>query len=48
MQSHGYSLCGDVVSDGSNKTSRDQDSILDQIYKKQISSYHYHDDFNSL
>ena len=33
MQSDGSSLCGDVVSDSYNKTSRDKDNILDLIYK---------------
>ena len=28
-----YSFCGDVVSDIFNETSRDEDNILDQIYK---------------
>ena len=34
MQSVGNSLCGDVVSKSFNKKYRDEDSILDQIYKK--------------
>ena len=33
MQSDGNCFCGDVVSDSLNKTSRDEDNILDQIYK---------------
>ena len=33
MQSDGNSFCGDVVSDSFNKTSRDEDNILEQIYK---------------
>ena len=33
MQSDGISFCGDVVSDSFNKTSRDEDKILYQIYK---------------
>ena len=33
MQSDGNSICGDVVSDSFNKTSRDEDNILVQIYK---------------
>ena len=33
MQSDGNSLGGDVVSDSRNKTSRDEDNILDKIYK---------------
>ena len=34
MQSDGNSFCGDVVSDSFNKTSRDEDNILDQILKR--------------
>ena len=33
MQSDGNSFCGDVVLDSFNKTYRDEDNILDQIYK---------------
>ena len=33
MQSDGNSFSGDVVSNNCNKTSRDEDNILDQIYK---------------
>ena len=33
MQSLGNSFCGDVVSVSFNKTYRDEDSILDQIFK---------------
>ena len=33
MQSYGNSFCGDVVSDSLKKTLRDEDNILDQIYK---------------
>ena len=33
MQSVGNSFCGDVVSDSFEKTSRDEDNFLDQIYK---------------
>ena len=32
-QSYGSSICGDIISDSFNKTSRDKDNILDQIYK---------------
>ena len=32
MQSDGNDLCGDVVSDSFNKTSWDEDNILDQIH----------------
>ena len=40
-------LCdyGDVVPDSFNKTSRDEDYILDQIFK---SKYICYDDFNTL
>ena len=31
MHSHRNSFCGDVVSDSSNKTSRDEENILEQI-----------------
>ena len=33
MQSDGNSFSGDVVSDSFSKTSRDEDNMLDQIYK---------------
>ena len=33
MQSDGNSFCGDVVSESVNKTSRDEDKVLDQIDK---------------
>ena len=33
MQSDGNSFCGDVVSDSFKKASRDEDNILDQVYK---------------
>ena len=33
MQSDGNSYCGYVVSDRFNKASRDEDNILEQIYK---------------
>ena len=33
MHSDGNSSCGDVVSDRFNKTNRDEDNILEQIYK---------------
>ena len=32
MQSDGNNFYGDVVSDSFNKTSRDEDNILEQIY----------------
>ena len=34
MQSDGNSFCGDVISDTFNKASRDEDNILELIYKK--------------
>ena len=37
MQSDGNNFCGDVVSDGFNMSYRDEDSILEQKYEKQIS-----------
>ena len=43
MKSDGNSFCGDVVSHSFNKTSRNEDKILDHIY-----SYYYYNDFNSL
>ena len=36
MQSEGNSFCEDVVLDSFNKVSRDKDSILNQVYEKQI------------
>ena len=33
MQSDGDSFCEDVVLDSLNEASRDEDNILDQIYK---------------
>ena len=47
MKSDRNGFCVDVISD-SNKASRDEDSILDQIYKSKICPYYYYDDFNSL
>ena len=44
MQSDGNSLWGDVVLDSFNKAYRDEDSILYQIYQKQIfSDFNYED-----
>ena len=44
MQSDGNSFCGDVVMDSFNTSYRDEDSILDQKYEKQISwDLHYED-----
>ena len=37
MQSDGNSFCGDVVLDSFNMSFRDEDSILEQKYEKQIS-----------
>ena len=34
MLSDGNSFCGDVVSDSFNKKSRNEDNILDLIYKR--------------
>ena len=45
MQSDGNSFCGDVVLDGFNMSYRDEDSILEQKYEKQISWYLYYEDF---
>ena len=33
MQSDGNIFCGDVVLDSFNEASRDEDNILDQVYK---------------
>ena len=33
MQSDGHSFCGDVVLNSFNKASRDEDNILDQVWK---------------
>ena len=49
VQSDGNSFYGDVVSDSFDKTSRDEDNILDQTHTyKQMCSYQYYDDFESL
>jgi len=45
MQSDGNSFCGDVVLDSFNKAYRDEDSILDQKFEKQISEDLYYEDF---
>ena len=45
MQSDGNNICGDVVSDGFNMSYRDEDSILEQKYEKQISWDLYYEDF---
>ena len=36
MQSDGNSFCGDVVLDSFNMSYREEDSIVDQKYEKQI------------
>ena len=41
----GTSFCGDVVIDSANMTSRDEKSILDQIYEVYIISDLYYEDF---
>ena len=41
MQSDENSFCEIVVLDSFNKASRDEDNILEQIYKEQICSYFY-------
>ena len=43
MQSDGNSFCGDVVLGSFNISYRDEDSILEQKYEKQISWDFYHD-----
>ena len=45
MQSDGNSFCGDVVLDSFNTVYRDDDSILEQKYEKQISWDLYYKDF---
>ena len=45
MQSLSNSFLGDVVLDSSSMVYGDEDSILDQIYKKQIFSAFYSEDF---
>ena len=44
-QSFANSFSGHVVLDTFNNVSRDEDNILDQIYKKQICPDFYYDDF---
>ena len=48
MQSDGKINRGDVVSDMFNKTSRDEDNILVQIYIKANCLYYHYDDFNNI
>ena len=45
MQSDGDSFRGDVVLGSFNMSYRDEDSILDQKYEKQISLDLYYEDF---
>ena len=45
MQSDGNSFIGDVVLDSFNMSNRDEDSILDQKYEKQIFCALYFEDF---
>ena len=45
MQSDWNSFRGDVVLDSVNVAYRDEDSILDQIYLKQIFLDFYYEDF---
>ena len=45
MQSDGNSFCGDVVLGSFNMSSRNEDSILEQKYEKQISLDLYYGDF---
>ena len=48
MQSDGKSFWVDLVLGSSYIESRDEDSILDQIYEKQIFSVLFHEDRNSI
>ena len=43
-QSNANSFWGYVVLDTSNNVSRDEDNILDQIYRKQMCSEFYYED----
>ena len=45
MQSDGNSFCGDVAFDSFNMSYREEGSILDLKYEKQISWYVYYEDF---
>ena len=47
MQSDGNSFCGNVVLDGFTEAYRDEDNILDQIYKSKLCSEYFHEYFNS-
>ena len=46
MQSDWISFCGDVVCDNILLVHRDEDSILDPKYKKQLFWNIYYEDFN--
>ena len=46
MQSEGKSYCGDVVLDSFNNVPREEDNILEQIYRNKIFSYFYDKNFN--
>ena len=46
MQSDGNSYCGDVVLDSFNKVYWDEDTILEQIYKRKYVRIFYSNDFN--
>ena len=48
MQSDRNTFYGDVVMDSCNKTSRNEDNILDQIYQIQIFSDLYYEDLKFL
>jgi len=45
MQSDGHSFGGNTVLSSIIIVKRDEDSVLDQIYEKQIFSYIYNEDF---
>ena len=44
MQSDGNIFCGDIVLESLNKTSRDEDNIVDQ--QIQTNMEHFYDDFD--
>ena len=48
MQSYGDSFSGDVVLESSIMASRDEGSVLDQIYEAQIFLDFYHEDLTCL
>ena len=47
-QSYANSFWGDVVLDSLNNSSREEDNILDQIYKKQMCSDFYYENLKGL